>query len=54
MSIPLVFTSLIVVATGNLLEPKLYTNSKPAKGISGALVRGEWERFIGAIGMVLL
>jgi hypothetical protein len=50
---PIVFMSVIVVATSDLLEPKLYANSKPSKGISGALVGGEWERFVGTIGMVL-
>jgi hypothetical protein len=50
---PIVFTSVIVVSSSSLLEPKMTTNSKPAKMISGALIAGEWERFVGAIGMVL-
>jgi hypothetical protein len=50
---PILFTSIIVVSSCSLLEPKMTANSKPAKMISGALIGGEWERFVGAIGMVL-
>jgi hypothetical protein len=50
---PILFTSIIVVSSCSLLEPKMPTNSKPAKMISGALIGGEWERFVGAIGMVM-
>jgi len=49
----LTFTSVIVVDTSYLLEAKPTLNSKPVKAITGALIDGEWERLIGAIGMVL-
>ena len=48
-----IFTSVILVDSCNLHEPKHMPNSKPFKSISGALIEGEWERFVGAIGMVL-
>jgi hypothetical protein len=48
-----IFTSVILVDACNLYEPKHMPNSKPIKSISGTLIEGEWERFVGAIGMVL-
>lgn len=50
---PIVFTSVILVSTCDLINPKSVANSKPVKAISGALFEGEWERFVGAIGMVI-
>ena len=47
------FTSVIIVDSCHLFEAKPAPNSKPVKAISGALIEGEWERLIGAIGMVL-
>ena len=29
------------------------TPGKPVKAVSGALIEGEWECFVGAIGMVI-
>ena len=49
----LVFTSIILVDESHTLEGKLGPSGKPVKCISGALVEGEWERFVGAIGMVI-
>jgi hypothetical protein len=49
----LTFTSVIIVDSCHLVEAKPASNSKPVKAISGALIEGEWERLIGAIGMVL-
>lgn len=51
--VPIVFTSAIYVSTSDLITAKSVTNSKPVKSISGALLEGEWERFVGAIGMVI-
>jgi hypothetical protein len=48
-----IFTSVILVDTCNLHEPKHMPNSKPFKSITGTLIEGEWERLVGAIGMVL-
>ena len=49
----LIFTSVIVVNTCYLAEPKISDNMKPVKVIEGALLEGEWERFVGAIGMIM-
>jgi hypothetical protein len=50
---PIIFTSVIYVSTCDLITPKSVANSKPVKSISGAFLEGEWERFVGAIGMVI-
>jgi len=52
-SLPTLFTSVIVVNTCYLDEPKVPGFGKPFKVIDGALIEGEWERFVGATGMVL-
>jgi hypothetical protein len=49
----LTFTSVIIVDSCHLVEPKPAPNSKPVKAISGAVIEGEWERLVGAIGMVI-
>jgi hypothetical protein len=36
-----------------LEEPKVPGFGKPIKVIDGALIEGEWERFVGATGMVI-
>ena len=51
---PLVFVSTIVVSECNLREPKLNSkNGKLQKVIEGACIEGEWERLVGAIGMIV-
>jgi hypothetical protein len=51
--IPTIFTSVIIVESCFLDEPKIGGNTKPVKVIQGALLQGEWERYVGAIGMVI-
>jgi hypothetical protein len=51
-AIPTIFTSVILVDSCFLDEPKVGGNTKPIKVIQGALLSGEWERYVGAIGMV--
>jgi hypothetical protein len=48
-----VFVSTILVDSCNLIEPRALQNTKPTKVISGALIEGEWERLVGAIGMIV-
>lgn len=50
---PLIFTSAIIVSECHLHFPKTFTAAKPTKVISGGLFAGEWERFVGAVGMVI-
>lgn len=50
---PLLFTSVIIVSECMLLSPKITPTTKPIKVISGSLISGEWERFVGAVGMVI-
>lgn len=49
---PAVFISAIVVGECSLLEPTIKAG-RTIKTISGPLLEGEWERFVGAIGMIL-
>lgn len=49
----LVCVSAIIVDESHILEAKTSQNIKPIKSISGALIEGEWERFVGTIGMVI-
>ena len=49
----MIFISVILVHECCLLQPKTSVNTKPIKCISGGLIEGEWERFVGAIGMVI-
>lgn len=48
-----IFTSVIMVNACYLEEPKVSGNLKPVKVIEGALLEGEWERFVGATGMII-
>jgi hypothetical protein len=50
---PLVFVSTIIVNECSLREPKMSQNGKLHKFIEGACIEGEWERLVGAIGMII-
>lgn len=50
---PIVFTSVIIVNSCRLNDPKITASGKLQKVIDGAGIAGEWERFVGGIGMVL-
>jgi hypothetical protein len=52
-TLPTMFTSVIIVNSCYLDEPKVPGFGKPVKVIDGALIEGEWERFGGATGMIL-
>jgi hypothetical protein len=52
-SSPLVFISTIVVHSCNIQDPKMNSNGKLQKVIEGACIEGEWERLVGAIGMIV-
>lgn len=49
---PLVFTSVIVVDQCYLNEGKTNSAGKSQKLLRGSLLEGEFERFVGAVGMV--
>ncbi len=49
----MMFTSVIVVNESFLEQPKITGNGKAFKVIDGALHAGEYERFVGAIGMII-
>jgi hypothetical protein len=50
---PLMLISVIIVSECLLLTPKVTSATKPVKVISGGLFSGEWERFVGAVGMII-
>jgi hypothetical protein len=50
---PITFTAPIVVNSSHLVEPKGTASGKMQKVIDGAMIAGEWERFVGGVGMVL-
>ena len=50
---PIIFTSVVVVDSSHLFEPKMTGNGKMQKVIAGACIAGEWERLVGAVGMVI-
>lgn len=50
---PILFTSVIVVNNCHLMEARSIASGKMQKVIDGAGIAGEWERFVGGIGMVL-
>jgi hypothetical protein len=50
---PMMFTSVIVVNESFIEQPKISGNGKMFKVIDGALHAGEYERFVGAIGMII-
>ena len=52
-SLPIIFTSVVIVDSSNLLEPKIMGNGKMQKVIAGACIAREWEHLVGAIGMVI-
>lgn len=49
----MIFTSVVVVNESFLEQPKITGNGKAFKVIDGALHAGEYERFVGAIGMII-
>ena len=49
----MMFTSVIVVNESFLEQPKISGNGKMFKVIDGALHAGEYERLVGAIGMII-
>jgi len=49
---PLLFTSVVIVDQCYLAEGRTTTNGKLHKLIKGTLLEGEFERFVGAIGMI--
>jgi hypothetical protein len=50
---PIIFTSVVIVDSSHLFEPKVMGNGKMQKVIAGACIAREWERLVGAIGMVI-
>lgn len=50
---PLTFISTIRVGDCHLIDPKPSANGRMQRLIEGALVEGEWERLVGAIGQVI-
>jgi len=50
---PLTFVSTIRVGDCHLIDPKTNANGKVQKLIEGAVIEGEWERLVGAIGQVI-
>jgi hypothetical protein len=50
---PLTFISTIRVGDCYLIDPKPNANGKTQRLIEGALIEGEWERLVGAIGQVI-
>jgi hypothetical protein len=50
---PMIFTSVIIVNQCHLVEPKVAGNGRMYKVIDGALMAGEFECFVGAIGMII-
>jgi hypothetical protein len=49
----MMFTSVVLVKQSFLEEPKISGNGKLFKVIDGALLAGEYERFVGAVGMII-
>ncbi|KIM77372.1 hypothetical protein PILCRDRAFT_12013 [Piloderma croceum F 1598] len=50
---PLTFISTIRVGDCHLIDPKHNPNGRMQRLIEGALVEGEWEHLVGAIGQVI-
>ena len=50
---PYVFTSLILVNTCHLDNPRTSSASKTQKLIEGACIEGEWERLVGCVGQII-
>lgn len=49
---PIILTSVMLVSDCHLINLKTSSNTKPQKVISGGIFEGEWERLVGAIGMI--
>jgi len=49
---PLLFTSVVKVDQSYLIHGRTSTNGKLQKLIKGSMLAGEFERFVGAVGMV--
>ena len=50
---PYVFTSLILVSSCHLDEPKTSHAGRKQKTVEGACIEGEWERLVGCIGQII-
>lgn len=50
---PYVFTSLILVSSCHLDEPKTSHAGRKQKIVEGACIEGEWERLVGCIGHII-
>jgi hypothetical protein len=50
---PYVFTSLILVSSCHLDEPKTSHGGRRQKIVEGACIEGEWERLVGCIGHII-
>jgi hypothetical protein len=50
---PYVFTSLIMVSSCYLDQPKTSSAGKTQKLVEGACIEGEWERLVGCIGQII-
>ena len=47
------FTSLILVSSCHLDEPKTLHGGRRQKIVEGACIEGEWERLVGCIGHII-
>ena len=50
---PYMFTSLILVSSCHLNEPKVSSAGRTQKLVEGACIEGEWERLVGCIGHII-
>jgi len=50
---PYMFTSLVLVNSCHLDEPRTSSAGKTQKLIEGACIEGEWERLVGCIGQII-
>lgn len=50
---PLLFLSAVRVGECRLFEPRTSSNGKTQKILEGALIEGEWERLVGAVGHII-
>jgi hypothetical protein len=52
-SSPYVFTSLVLVNSCHLDEPRTSSAGKTQKVIKGACIGGEWQRLVGCVGQII-
>jgi hypothetical protein len=50
---PYIFTSLILVSSCHLDEPKTSSTGRTLKLVEGACIEGEYERLVGCIGQII-